>query len=76
VRRTVIRLPSEVVEHLDRLADELRAAHPKRSFSRASLMRALVSAGLAFVKAKDARLIDVARLAARDAPREGARRAR
>ena len=73
VKRAVIRLPSEVVERLDRLAGELRASHPESRFSRASVVRALVSTGLAFAETKDAQLFDVGRLAARGTPRDGAR---
>jgi hypothetical protein len=65
MKRTVVRLPSEVVEHLDRLRNELRAVHPKKSYSRASVVRALVSSGLALADADDERLLDVARRAAR-----------
>ncbi len=72
MRRAVVRLPSNVIERLDRLADELRAAHPEESFSRASVVRAMISTGLIFAETKDGRL-DVARLAALAARREDAR---
>jgi predicted DNA-binding protein len=69
VKRAVIRLPSEVVDRLDRLAEELRAAHPEQSYSRASVVRALISSGLTLAEAQEERLLDVARRAARTAPR-------
>ena len=46
MKRAVIRLPSEVVDRLDRLAEELRLAHPEERYSRASVVRALISSGL------------------------------
>ncbi len=69
MKRAVIRLPSEVVDRLDRLAEELRAAHPEQSYSRASVVRALISSGLTLAEAQEERLLDVARRAARTAPR-------
>ncbi len=49
MKRAVIRLPNEVVERLDRLTAELRVAHPQESYSRASVVRALISSGLVLV---------------------------
>jgi hypothetical protein len=73
VKRAVIRLPSEVVDRLDRLAEEMRVAHPDESYSRASVVRALISSGLSLVEGQDERhgerLLDVARRAARTAPK-------
>jgi len=65
VKRAVIRLPSEVVDRLDRLAEELRAAHPKESFSRASVVRALIFSGLTLAEAPGEGLLDMGRRAAR-----------
>jgi predicted transcriptional regulator len=69
MKRAVIRLPSEVVDRLDRLAEELRVAHPDESYSRASVVRALISSGLTLAETHEERLLDVARRAARTAPR-------
>jgi predicted transcriptional regulator len=69
MKRAVIRLPSEVVDRLDRLAAELRAAHPEESYSRASVVRALISSGLLYTATHEERRRDVARRAARTAPR-------
>jgi hypothetical protein len=69
MKRAVIRLPSEVVDRLDRLAEELRMAHPHESYSRASVVRALISSGLTLAESHEGRLLDVARRAARTAPR-------
>jgi hypothetical protein len=66
VKRAVIRLPIEVVDRLDRLAVELRAAHPGELYSRASVMRALISSGLALAEAHRERMLDVARVARDD----------
>ena len=49
MKRAVIRLPNEVVDRLDRLAAEMRVAHPEESYSRASVVRALISTGLASI---------------------------
>ena len=69
MKRAVIRMQSEVVDGLDRLARELRAAHPGQSYSRASVVRALISSGLALAEAEEERRLDVARRAARTPPR-------
>jgi predicted transcriptional regulator len=69
VKRAVIRLPDEIVDRLDRLADELRAAHPDESFSRASVARALISSSLLLAEGNEDRRLEVARRAARAAPR-------
>jgi hypothetical protein len=61
VKRAVIRLPSEVVDRLDRLAEELRVAHPGASYSRASVVRALISSGLTLAGAHRDRLLEDAR---------------
>ena len=65
MKRAVIRLPSEVVDRLDRLAEELRVAHPEESYSRASVVRALISSGLALAETQKDRLVEVAVRAAR-----------
>jgi len=64
VKRAVIRLPSEVVDRLDRLAKELRLANPEESYSRASVVRALISSGLTLAETHQGRLLEVARRAA------------
>ncbi len=69
MKRAVIRLPNEVVDRLDRLAEELRAAHPDESYSRASVVRALISSGLMLAEVHEDRRLEVARRAARGAPR-------
>jgi hypothetical protein len=71
VKRAVIRMQSEVVDRLDQLARELRTAHPGQSYSRASVVRALISSGLALAEAQEERRLDVARRAARTPPRRG-----
>ncbi len=53
MKRAVIRLPNEVVDRLDRLAAEMRVAHPEESYSRASVVRALISTGLASIAGSD-----------------------
>ena len=45
MKRAVIRLPSEIVERLDQLAGELSASMPGKTFSRASVVRVLLSRG-------------------------------
>ena len=45
VKRAVIRLPSEIVDRLDRLAEQLSAAVPGQKFSRASVVRVLLARG-------------------------------
>jgi hypothetical protein len=65
VKRAVIRLPREVVDRLDRLAEELRVAHPGESYSRASVVRALLACGLTLAETHDDRRIEVARRARR-----------
>jgi hypothetical protein len=45
VKRAVIRLPSEIVDRLDQLAEELTASVPGKRFSRASVVRVLLSRG-------------------------------
>jgi hypothetical protein len=91
VKRAVIRLPREVVDRLDHLTEEMRVAHPDESYSRASVVRALISSGLALLaspsangsggtggeggdggeagEARNERLLEVARRAARTAPK-------
>lgn len=71
MKRTVIRLPTEVIDHLDRLADELRTTHPKQNYSRASVARALITGGLILTATDKERLLDVARRAARTVPHRG-----
>ena len=51
MKRAVIRLPSEVVERLDRLAAELHAADPALRLSRAAVVRALLATGLRALEA-------------------------
>ncbi len=72
MKRAVIRLPNEIVERLDHLADELRAAHPEESYSRASVVRALISGGLALAETTEG-LRRLLRPAARSAPDQGIR---
>ena len=69
MKRAVIRLPSELVDRLDRLAGELRVAHPEQSYSRASVVRALIISGLTLAESKEERLLELARRAARTVPR-------
>jgi predicted transcriptional regulator len=47
MKRTVIRLPPEVVERLDHLGVRVRAAKPGRSCSRSQLVRTLITPELA-----------------------------
>lgn len=56
VKRAVIRLPSEIVERLDRLAEELTASVPGKKFSRASVVRVLLARGIGAVAADRAHL--------------------
>jgi predicted transcriptional regulator len=50
VKRAVIRLPSEIVDRLDQLAEELNTAFPGKRFSRSSVVRLVLSRGVgAFV---------------------------
>ena len=49
MKRAVIRLPSEVVERLDQLAEELTASVPGKKFSRASVVRVLLAHGFGAV---------------------------
>ena len=51
VKRAVIRLPSEIVDRLDRLAEELTASVPGKKFSRASVVRVLLARGFGAVAA-------------------------
>ena len=51
VKRAVIRLPSEIVDRLDRLAEELTASVPGKKFSRASVVRVLLARGFVAVAA-------------------------
>ncbi len=51
VKRAVIRLPSEIVDRLDRLAEELTASVPGKKFSRASVVRVLLARGFCAVAA-------------------------
>ncbi len=72
MKRAVVRLPNEILERLDRVAAELRAAHPEESYSRASVVRALIFGGLALAETKDG-LRHLLRPAARSAPGQGTR---
>ena len=45
MKRAVIRLPSEIVDRIDHLAGELSASMPGKKFSRASVVRVLLSRG-------------------------------
>lgn len=51
MKRAVIRLPKEVVERLDKLAEALSLAHPERRFSRAAAVRVVLAKGLALIEA-------------------------
>jgi hypothetical protein len=51
MKRAVIRLPSEIVDRLDLLAEELNAAVPGKKFSRASVVRVLLARGFGAVAA-------------------------
>ncbi len=51
MKRAVIRLPSEIVDRLDHLAGELSAAMPGKKFSRASVVRVLLSRGFGVLAA-------------------------
>jgi hypothetical protein len=51
VKRAVIRLPSEIVDRLDQLAGELSASMPGKKFSRASVVRVLLSRGFGALEA-------------------------
>jgi|SRR5277367_3219694 len=64
MKRTVIRLPKEVIEELDRRADDLRAAQPRERYSGASVMPALISRGLRLTAADKEGRRDMARRAA------------
>jgi hypothetical protein len=55
VKRAVIRLPVELLVRLDKLVTRLSAARPGRRFSRASVVRALLSTGLGLVETRGAR---------------------
>ena len=51
MKRAVIRFPSEIVDRLDQLAVELSASMPGRKFSRASVVRVLLSRGFGVLAA-------------------------
>jgi hypothetical protein len=51
VKRAIIRLPSEFVDRLDRLAEELTASSPGKKFSRASVVRVLLARGFGAIAA-------------------------
>jgi hypothetical protein len=62
MKRAVVRLPSEIIERLDRLAARLRAAHPGggrgrggggRSCSRANVVRVLLAGELDAVESPE-----------------------
>jgi hypothetical protein len=69
VKRAVIRLPTDLVERLDLLAEELRVAHPEETYSRASVVRALLVSGLSLAEAHADRRVHLALGAARRRPR-------
>jgi predicted DNA-binding protein len=50
MKRTVVRLPPELVERLDHLSARVRAAKPGRSCSRSQLVRILITPELAAVE--------------------------
>ncbi len=50
MKRTVVRLPAELVERLDQLGARVRAANPGRSCSRARLVRTLIAPELQAVE--------------------------
>ena len=45
MKRAVIRLPSEIVDRLDQLAEELNTSFPGKRFSRSSVVRVVLSRG-------------------------------
>jgi hypothetical protein len=51
VKRAVVRWPSEIVDRLDRLAEELSASLPGKKFSRASVVRVLLARGFGAIAA-------------------------
>ncbi len=51
MKRAVIHLPSEIVDRLDQLAEELTASVPGKKFSRASVVRVLLSRGFGVIAA-------------------------
>ena len=53
MNRAVVRLPPELIAHLDALAHRLRAANPGRSCSRAAVVRALVREELAVIEERE-----------------------
>jgi hypothetical protein len=67
MRRAVVRLPPELLARVDALAARARVAHPDRSFSRAGLVRALVTAMVTIVEQDDERFEEIARRVSRHA---------
>jgi hypothetical protein len=63
--RSVVRLAPEVIARLDQLVTRMRAAHPDRIYSRASLVRALLPAPITDFEQDAAQFEELARLAAR-----------
>lgn len=57
MKRAVIRLPSEIVDRLDQLAEELTASQPGKKFSRASVVRVLIARGFGAVAADREQLV-------------------
>ena len=51
VKRAVIRLPGDVVDRLDQLAEELNADAAAPRFSRSAIVRALLVRGLRAIEA-------------------------
>lgn len=51
MKRAVIRLPSEIVHRLDQLAEELSVSMPGKKFSRASVVRVLLTRGFGVLAA-------------------------
>lgn len=72
MKRAVIRLPSEFVDRLDQLASELSASMPGKKFSRASVVRVLLSRGFGALAADPDELTS----ALGGEPRKPGRRAR
>lgn len=54
MKRAIIRLPSEIVDRLDQLAQELNSSFPGKRFSRASVVRVVLSRGFgAFAESRE-----------------------
>ena len=51
MKRAIIRMPHDVSDRVDRLTEHLGATHPGTRFSRAAVVRALLSKALEVVEA-------------------------